>query len=149
MAGRKGRSGRKPLSIEAHLRKGTYRPDRHGPIPAETRPVTGATPAAPAPLTGHEAMLDGLGAAGRALVAAHLDALGDWNPRDLALIRQAGEARDRQVALQAAVDADGVVVGGEPHPALRAERQAGAAVVTALRALDIRPAPAQPVSRRA
>lgn len=31
MAGRKGRSGRKPKTLEAHLRDGTFRPDRHGP----------------------------------------------------------------------------------------------------------------------
>ena len=93
--------------------------------------------------------LAGLGDAGRVLMAAHLDALGGWNPRDLALLRQAGQALDRQVALQAVIDAEGVVVDGKPHPALRAERQAGAAVVVALRALDIRPEPALPVVRRA
>jgi hypothetical protein len=89
-------------------------------------------------------VLDGLGVGGAALVAAHLDGLADWTPRDLALLRQAGEARDRQLELRAAIDAEGVVVAGLPHPALRAERQAGAAVVAALRGLDIRPAAALP-----
>ena len=33
MAGKKGRSGRHPKGIAHHIRYGTYRPDRHGPIP--------------------------------------------------------------------------------------------------------------------
>jgi hypothetical protein len=92
---------------------------------------------------------DGLEAAGAALVEAHLAALDDWSPRDLALLRQAAEARDRQTALAALIQRDGVAVGGAPHPLLRAERQAGAAVVTALRALDIQPAPVAATRKRA
>jgi hypothetical protein len=103
------------------------------------------TVAAPPPGDGSA----GLGAAGRALWRAHVEALDDWTPRDLALLRQAAEARDRQVAFQRTLKADGLVVEGKPHPVVRAERQTAALIVTALRALDIRPAPALPAKRRA
>ena len=143
--GRRPGAGRKPLSIEQHLARNTYRADRH----AHRLPA--ALQAEPGPSLAGEwsAVLAGLGEGGRALVAAHLTGMDDWSPRDLALLRQASEARDVQVALQAVIDAEGVVVAGKPHPALRAERQAGAAVVTALRCLDIHQAPALPASRRA
>ncbi len=69
----------------------------------------------------------GLGKAGRQLVADHLGALTDWDPRSLALLRQAAEARDRQVEL-AALLAEGVLLRGPRgrltvHPLLRHERQ--------------------------
>ncbi len=93
-------------------------------------------------------MLDGLHESGRALVVAHLASLDDWSARDLHLLRQAGEARDRQVAIGAAIAASGVVIEGRPSPLLRAERQAAGMVLAALKAIDIRSAPA-PASKRA
>ena len=141
MSGRKFRSGPKPMPVAWHVAAGTYRPDRHGPLPA-----TPAAPAAPDAVD-VDRLTAGLGDAGRALVLEHVEGLSDWTPRDFALLRQAGEARDRQVALAEAIGTN-VVVDGEPHPALRAERLAGAAVVAALRALDIRPDPSPAGAQR-
>jgi len=39
MAGRKGRSGRKRIPAEVHAARGTYRADRHGPLPDGVTPV--------------------------------------------------------------------------------------------------------------
>ena len=143
MSGKPGRSGRKPLPVAVHLLKGSYRPSRHGLITSSSAPLD------PAAL---RRQVDGLGEAGRALMLDHLAGLVDWSPRDLALLRQAAEARDRQVAFQQRLAEDGLVVEvrgrRSAHPLVRAERQAGAAVVTALRAIDVRGHEAAVPSRR-
>jgi hypothetical protein len=101
------------------------------------------------PVSVPAAVYVGLDAAGVALMKAHVETCDDWTPKDLGLLRQAAEARDRQVALAALIQRDGVAVDGKPHPLLRAERQAGAAVVSALRALDIQPPPVAATRKRA
>jgi hypothetical protein len=132
MAGRKGRSGRKPLPVELHIARGSFRKDRH------QRLLDHAT-STPASVSAPASVVEGLGSEGRALVAAHLDAYTDWDVRALAYLRQAGEQRDRQAALRAAIDAVGVST--ETLALLRAERQAGAMVVAALKAIDLDDAP--------
>jgi hypothetical protein len=50
MSGVKGRSGRRPLSVETHILRGTYRADRHGPHPvAAPAPAQRPVPATPTP----------------------------------------------------------------------------------------------------
>jgi len=69
MAGRPGRNRAwNKLSIEDHVRRGTYRKDRHGPIPPVVAGPQDDPPWQPDP----EDVAD-LGAAGRTFLAAILD----------------------------------------------------------------------------
>lgn len=143
MAGVKGRSGRRPKPLWAHLVAGTYRADRHGPLPAilggpiapAVRPV-----ATPPP----EELLAGLATPGRALVEAVYRDYEVTGP-EVALLRAAAEAADRIAEVRAILAQDGLVVrsrGGRPmvHPLTRVEHQAVTRLVAALRALGL-PAP--------
>lgn len=52
MSGVKGRSGRRPKPLALHLRDGTFRPDRHGPMEEAIRSVSAdvlSLASAPAP----------------------------------------------------------------------------------------------------
>jgi hypothetical protein len=49
VSSRKGRSGRKPMPVAEHVLRGTYRPERHGPLPEN---VFAMSPPAPPPQAG-------------------------------------------------------------------------------------------------
>src|SRR5262245_6717763 len=69
MAGVAGRSGRRRKPLADHLLMGTYRRDRHGPLPAHVAVM----PAAPPSWQPTPEDLEGLGEAGRRFVAAMLE----------------------------------------------------------------------------
>src|SRR4029453_18563408 len=99
MAGKAGRSGRRPLSIEHHLAAGTYRRDRHGPKPA--RVAVAQFPAVepvPAPLVAD------LDAAGGAFVAAFWREYKDWTAPQQLLLTRAGQLVDFEMAARATGD---------------------------------------------
>lgn len=135
MAGRKGRSGRRPVPVALHVARGTYRRDRHGPLPAPA-PVS----APPLPV-GAPAWLADLKPAGRELATSLLAEFQGWSSQELAVLRVAAEARDRQAQMSSIIDAEGLVRRGRSgapvaHPLIRHERAAGQQVVAALRQLD-------------
>jgi hypothetical protein len=136
MAGRKGRSGRKPLSVEEHILRGTFRADRHG----STTTTAAGPPADPSTLARLGA---GLADAGHALCAGMLHEFADWDSQSLAFLRAAAEAADRVAEYRALIARDGVVLKGVrgklvPHPLLRHERAASAAMVAGLRSIECR-----------
>jgi hypothetical protein len=96
MSGLPGRSGgHNRLSVEEQLRKGTYRADRHGPVPA-------ADPVVPPSKADRRLALAGLPPGARAVVSRVLSVYGNWSQPDLLLLRQYGLSCDRLEALQAA-----------------------------------------------
>jgi hypothetical protein len=113
MSGQKGRSGRKRLPLAHHVLSGTYRADRHGPLPANVA-VMPAAPDTWQPSSGEyrqlgaegRRLLDGMLAAYTfslaegllALAAARAaDAEREW--RDRSLIDGQQQARASRLAL--------------------------------------------------
>lgn len=94
MAGVKGRSGRRPKPLEAHILAGTFRPDRHGPQPAvganALKPQTSTAPPSE--------LVQGLGEAGAQLVRETFAAYEGWTPPQLLLLRKAAELTDATVS---------------------------------------------------
>jgi hypothetical protein len=84
MAGKPGRSGRRMKTLANHVLTGTYRPDRHGLLPADLIPAPPPTGAIPL------SILAGLTGRGRAFVKAYWRAVGGWTPATLVLLREAG-----------------------------------------------------------
>jgi hypothetical protein len=80
------------IPIEEHLRRGTYRRDRHG-APDEA--------AAPVPVTAAERRrtLVGLGPEARRLAAALLDEYGPWDAASLATVRLWAQSGERLATL--------------------------------------------------
>jgi hypothetical protein len=94
MAGQPGRSGgHNRLDAAEHLRRGTFRPSRHG-----ARPTGPALPPPPPVPDGPEpvpaALLEGLTARGRAFVEQCWDTYSGWSPASLALLHEAGRLLD-------------------------------------------------------
>ena len=92
MAGVKGRSGRKPLSVALHLARGTYRPDRHGPRPAPV--VMGAVAPQPRIELPPKAVLDGLAETGLSFVLALWQRYESWTPAQEVVLHEVGAAVD-------------------------------------------------------
>lgn len=99
VSGKKGRSGRKWLSVENHLVRGTFRPDRHGPWPE----VVG-TAALSAPAGAPEDLLAGLGGVGARFVGDLWRSYAGWNASKLLLLRRAGELADATAEGPSATD---------------------------------------------
>jgi len=113
MAGKKGRSGRKPKPVAVHLLNGTYRPSRHGPYPV---PIQGVPVPMPEWLP-NMADREGLSARARQLLEDLLtvyrfDAI--EGPRLLSAIR----SFSRLDQLEAAVTVGGVMCDGAATPLL-------------------------------
>lgn len=88
MAGRAGRSGRRPKPVSDHVLMGSYRPDRHGAYPSHVLPMP--TPAGPVP----DDLVAGLIGRGRTFVEACWRTYADWTPPTLALLHEAGRLVD-------------------------------------------------------
>jgi hypothetical protein len=71
-------------TLANHVLTGTYRPDRHGLLPAELKPVPAATGSIP------HSLLTGLTGRGRTFVKAYWRSVGGWTPASLVLLREAG-----------------------------------------------------------
>jgi hypothetical protein len=131
MAGRPGRSGRKPKSLEAHLKDHTFRPDRHAARLADfqaSRSALAMVPA-PAPLPDPPAaLLDGLGPSGQAFTR-ELWCGYEFTTGTLPLLRLAAEQVDRLSEARAALQKQPLIVkapNGAPigNPWLRIEQRA-------------------------
>lgn len=100
MAGKKGRSGRPRKPIEQHVLSGTYRRDRHGPLPADLGSVrafpttVGATALAPDVPSVPAELVEGLSEPGRRFVSQVWAKFEGFNAAECALLRQAGRALD-------------------------------------------------------
>ena len=97
MAGKPGRSGRPRKPLSYHVLAGSYRPDRHGPLPANVAVMPAASVAGWQPT---EAQRAGLGVAGRALMD---DVLGAYEPSlvDGLQLLEAARAADVLATLRA------------------------------------------------
>jgi hypothetical protein len=151
MAGVRGRSGgRNKLPVELHLKRGTFRRDRHAHLlttphllasATGPRPVTTAATArvpeqdpetVPADETGHE------------FEQRMAREFSDWSIAELTLVKLAGQQLDRLHEIRAALAATGVVItGGRKGVAvqsalLRAERQTVTTFAGLLRQLNLK-----------
>jgi phage terminase small subunit len=143
MSGVKGKSGRRPLSLVQHVARGTYRRDRHGPLPSGGRATVLGNTVLQLPTTA-PSPADALttAASGAEFVARTLAEFEEWLPGDLVLLRLAGEAFDRVLELRVKIAASGVIVrvrGGQagPNPLLRHERAAVASFAGLLKQLSL------------
>ena len=91
MSGVAGRSGRRRKPLETHLRNGTYRRDRHGPIlTGDPAPERGAVPAR---------LVSGLGKAGKVFAASiHEDY--QLSNTEIVIVRLAATALDDVAAFR-------------------------------------------------
>ncbi len=136
MSGIKGRSGRKPLSREEHILRGTYRPDRHGPLDESQEQA--AQPATKLPAH----VLSGLQRAGREAVRQLWADFGEWSNADLLLLPLVGQATDRRAEARAALKEHGIVLTTRtgrqyPNPWLRVEAQATRELMALFRQLGL------------
>lgn len=112
MSGKAGRSGRRKKPLQTHLLDGTYRRDRHGPVP---NPVSAADPldrffhrghpaVAVATMPRHEpapqALLEGLVGRGLGFVEACWAEYDGWTPASSALLHEAGRLLDELEGLR-------------------------------------------------
>lgn len=97
MAGRPGRNRAwNKIPVEVHVQRGTYRRDRHGPLPAWP-PMTGEPSrpdASKEPSTPPDTLLEGLTGPGRAFVAQAWGEFSDWTPPLVVLLHEAGRLMD-------------------------------------------------------
>jgi hypothetical protein len=127
-----GSGGQNRKSIAEHVRRGTYRPDRHGRV-VSLPPPAGPPPAPP----------EGLSATSTALWAAVTDEFDGWASHELALLRLALLAADRAAECCATIGREGLVLVGKrggarrPHPLLRVQRAEEAFVVDVFRQLRL------------
>lgn len=99
MAGAPGRSGgANRLSLETHLARGTFRPDRHGPR-TEALPV-------PVSAADRRRTLDGLGGEARRVSSCLLVEFGGWDASSLATLRAYALSCQRVANLEQVADAD-------------------------------------------
>jgi hypothetical protein len=144
MAGRVGRSGRPRKPLLDHIRDGTYRFDRHGPLPADL-PASGsavvAFPVPTPPPAVPDDLLAGLKDAGRALVE-QLWKDYQFSTATTPLLHELGRQADRLAeARTALVDKPLVYKNSrnEPqlNPLLRAERNAVHTLMAIFNQLDL------------
>jgi hypothetical protein len=97
MSGKRGRSGRRPLPIEEHLLRGTFRADRHGP-----RPTISGTSAVKfeAPASLPASALKGLGLDGAEFVQQVWAAYSGWTPGKRVLLWKAAELLDAEASIE-------------------------------------------------
>jgi hypothetical protein len=93
MAGVKGRSGRRRLPIEVKVLRGTYRPDRDGPLPSKA-PISMAAALRPAVPPIPETVTVGLGVAGLRFVTDFWAEHEEFSTVEMTLLRAAGKALD-------------------------------------------------------
>jgi hypothetical protein len=142
MAGVKGKSGRRPLSVASHILNGTFRPDRHGPRPVAA-PVAGATALQADVPPMSKALTAGLGASGLTFLLDVWGRYDDWAPAHLILLRQAGELVDSLADYATIIARDGALLTSSrgkiyPHPLLRVQSQARGTFLALLAALDLK-----------
>jgi hypothetical protein len=95
MAGVPGRSGgHNRLPVEAHILRGTFRPDRHGARLQQ--------PSAPISAADRQRTLRGLSSTARRLATALLDNYDNWDAASLETLRQYVLSCDRLRALEQA-----------------------------------------------
>jgi hypothetical protein len=134
MAGKAGRSGRKPVSAELHVLRNTFRADRHALAPAVV-PVS-AKPLLRPPR--------GLSAAGRRFWN---EAVAGWQLEtapDLELLRLVCQAIDDARTARTEWQAEGATVvmpsgAPRPHPAIRRENEAVLRFARLLAQLNLEP----------
>lgn len=141
MAGVKGKSGRRPMSAEWHLARGTFRKDRHRRrVPsAVAGPAALAVDIPPVPAV----TTAGLGEPGRAFVADVWAHYQDWPPEKLRLLHEAGAVTDALHEYAAILARDGRIVtaarGNEVlHPVVRVQAQALRSLMLLVNALGLR-----------
>ena len=141
MSGKKGRSGRRPLPVAAHILAGTFRKDRHAGrlaavVPGATAPQL-KLDMPPAALTA------GLRERGLSLVLDLWGAYWEWEPQNLLLLHEAGLVADSLEEYARIIERDGKIQktarGNEvPHPLLRVQRQAQHTLTLLLDKMDLR-----------
>jgi len=133
VAGKRGRSGRRPKPLRLHVLHGTYRADRHGPLPAVAAAALAASPAPEEadalPPEVSEEWLAGLGVRGRQFVLQLLRNYGPWYELQLEALRQLGQVLDDLGTYRDRIGREGVMLTrprGAPYlnPLVRAEREA-------------------------
>lgn len=137
MAGKKGRSGRRPLSVAEHVLKRTFRADRHArPTNVATAAATRPEEPVPPPYITVGLREEGV----RFVVGCWLE-YGPWSSADLALLRQAAELVDDLERHRLRLLADGDVVAGargmHPHPLLKVQREARVCLLAIVSALNL------------
>ena len=139
MIGSAAHTGRKPLSIEQHKLRSTYRCDRHGPA---QRGSASTTPREVSPAD-RARLLRGLGEAGRTLARQALEDYQGWTIADLVALRRAAQTHDRLAAYGERIEADGgpIVVGNRgavrEHPLCAAQRAETRTLIGLLRVLRL------------
>lgn len=117
MAGQPGRSGgHNRKSVATHLVQGTYKPTRHGPLPAAVHPFpSAATP------DWHPKASDvkALSARGRDWLAAAIAEFA-FSAVEGQRLLEALRTLSRVELLEAAVAVEGITTEGAPHPLLGA-----------------------------
>ena len=126
MAGKPGRSGRPRKPLAYHLLTGGYRPDRHGPLPANV-----ALKLAPPVWTPDPDAVAALRPAGRALVEALLGVY-EFTVVEGMLVLEAGRAADAVAAWRERQPDDDVTEALRSRLELQWQRQF-AALLTALK----------------
>ncbi len=137
MAGKPGRSGRKPKPLRVHLIAGSYRRDRHGPLPAGGRAAVLKMPESTTYAPDPVALVAGLESEGHQLVIEMLAEYSGWAPGDLRALRLAAELLDRRSQLRTLIAA---LPPGETDQALRllhAERRSGAEFLAAMKSIGV------------
>jgi hypothetical protein len=136
--------GRPRLTAQEHWHRGTYRPDRHGPLPSRPQAVSAHVPRGVRHYDGNAVAV----LTGAALVAAIQATYEADDPLARVLLAAAGAAQDRRLALSALLDgSDGLLAqlaaGKAAMPAkaievlLKAEAQAADTFLTTIDRLHL------------
>jgi P27 family predicted phage terminase small subunit len=136
MAGVKGRSGGwNRRSVEEHVARGTYRPERHGALAlplVNSGSELSTTAEAPASLSLER----------RADWHNYLKAYEGWTVAELVLLKLALEAQDRAEQCRRRIKREGLTLRGrrgrvQAHPLLRVEKAAVAVMLDAFKQLGL------------
>jgi hypothetical protein len=112
---------RKPLAL--HLLNGTYRPDRHGPLPPDGVPAAPAVPGIPLDWQPDATDLARLGAEGKVFIREALEA-GEYNFIAGRLLLETADCLDLLAAYRKDIAERGIILtskrgGTRVHPLLR------------------------------
>ena len=122
-------AGRKPLPVALHVARGSYREDRHGPLPATVLPM----PAAPPPEWRPAAEdIAALGPRARGWLTA-VQALYQLNVVEGAMLLAAMRSLTRVEQLETAIAATGLAASHKLHTALSREERTFLSLWSALR----------------